>query len=89
MIISKEKKDKIAEQILAFLYQKNPLAQFTSYIAKEVARDEEFVKEILEGLKEKGLIVEIKKNPLGVAYSRRSRWKLSSGTYDFYRKIQN
>ena len=40
MKISDEKKDKIFEQILAFLYSINPKSVFTSYVAKEIARDE-------------------------------------------------
>ena len=47
MKISEEKKEKISEQILAVLYSLNPQAIFTSNIAKEVARDEEFTKKIL------------------------------------------
>ena len=68
MKISKEKKEKISEQILAFLYSVNPKPMFTLYIAKEIARDEEFIKKILLELKEKKLVIEIKKNPQGLQY---------------------
>ena len=88
MRLSREKTNKISEQILAFLFQKNPQPQFTSYVAKEVARDEEFIKSILKDLKGKNLVIEIKKNPLGMEYSRRSRWKLSPQAYTFYEKNQ-
>lgn len=37
MKISKEKKEKISEQILAVLYSLNPQTIFTSHIAKEIA----------------------------------------------------
>jgi len=37
MKISKEKKEKISEQILAFLYSINPKPSFTSHIAQELA----------------------------------------------------
>ncbi len=77
MRISKEKKDKIYEQILAFLYSVSPKPLFTLNIAKEIARDEEFIKSLLLDLKKKELIVEIKKNPEGLPYSKRSRWKLN------------
>jgi len=51
MKISNEKKEKISEQILNLLYLINPKLIFTSHIAKEIARDEEFIKKILLRLK--------------------------------------
>jgi len=88
MKISKEKREKISEQILAHLFSQNPKPLFTSHIALELARDEEFIKSLLIGLKEKGLIVEIKKNPGGITYKRRSRWRLSDKVYSFYKLQQ-
>lgn len=88
MKISVKKKEKILEQILAYLFQKNPQSIFTSHIAEELARDEEFVKKLLLELKKKNLIIEIKKNKEGISYIRRSRWKLSPNTYNFYKKSQ-
>ena len=88
MKISSEKREKIEEQILLHLFQENPKPLFTSYIAREIARDEEFTKKLLEDLKSKKLIIEIKKNKEGIDYIRRSRWKLSKTTYEFYKKSQ-
>lgn len=88
MKISNKKREKIAEQILAYLYSINPKQVFTSYIAREVARDEEFVKGLLIELKDKKLVIEIRKNPKGLPYIRRSRWKLSDKAYDIYSKNQ-
>lgn len=88
MKISELKKEKISEQILAYLYSINPKAVFTVNIAQEIIRDEEFVKKLLIKLKQKGLVVEIKKNPKGVDYIRRSRWMLSNKAYEAYRLIQ-
>lgn len=87
MKISNEKKEKICEQILAYLFSVNPKSIFTINIAKEIARDEEFTKKLLLYLKKKSLVVEIKKNPEGVNYLRRSRWKLSETAYNHYKKI--
>ena len=56
MKISKEKRDKISEQILLFLYNSFPTQPFTAEIARELARDEEFIKKLLVELKEKGLV---------------------------------
>lgn len=89
MFISKEKKEKISEQILAYLYSVNPKAVFTSNIAKEIARDEEFIKNLLLILKKDNLIIEIKKNPKGINYIKRSRWKLSDEVYKVYKNRQN
>jgi hypothetical protein len=85
MKISNQKRDKISEQILAFLYSLSPQPIFTSHIAKEIARDEEFTKSLLLSLKSKKLILEINKNPKGVIYLKRSRWRLSDVAYNIYK----
>ena len=88
MRISIKKREKILEQILSFLYQSNPKPLFTSQIAQEIARDEEFIKSLLLELKEKKLAVEIKKNPKGNQYLRRSRWIISDIAYQSYKNHQ-
>ena len=86
--ISQQKKDKISEQILAYLFERSPESQFTSKIAIELARDEEFTKALLQDLEKKKLVVKITKNPEGISYSRRQRWRLSNATYEVYKKHQ-
>lgn len=86
MKISKEKKDKIAEQLLSILFHNFPKPVFTANIARELARDEEFIKSILLELKEKKLVTEINKNSDGNQYLRRKRWMLSSQVYDTYKQ---
>ncbi len=88
MKISNIKREKISEQILAFLYSNNPKSFFTSHIAKEIARDEEFTKSLLINMRKKKLVIEIKKNAQGVDYIRRSRWKLSESSYNLYKNYQ-
>lgn len=88
MRLSKDKKEKISEQILNYLYISSPKPLFTSYIAREIARDEEFVKKILLDLKKEKLIIEIRKNPNGKLYLRRSRWKLTEEVFNIYKKQQ-
>ena len=88
MKISEQKKDKICEQILAYLYSINPKPAFTLHVAREIARDEEFVKKLLINLKKKELVIEIKKNPAGINYTKRSRWKLSDKAYRIYSSKQ-
>jgi len=89
MRISKSKIEKISEQILAFLFSNSPKPLFTSHIAIELARDEEFIKKLLLDLKSKKLVEEISKNPQGKTYLRRKRWKLSDGAYEAYKHNQN
>lgn len=89
MKISEEKKRKISEQILAFLYSSNPRPLFTAHIAKEIARDEEFIKKIMENLKKENLVLKINKNPTGKEYKRRTRWKLTDAAYQAYKKASS
>lgn len=84
MKLSEEKRKKISEQILSLLYQ-NQRPLFTSQIAKEMARDEEFTKKILLELK-RDFLTEIKKNPFGKDYVKRSRWRLKDNVYEAYKK---
>lgn len=88
MRISNSKKEKIEEQILAHLFMTSPKPEFTSFVAHAIARDEEFTKTLLEDLKKKKLVVEIKKNPKGLDYLRRSRWTLSEEVYKAYKSKQ-
>ena len=88
MKISEKKREKISEQILALLYSISPKLLFTAHIAQEIARDEEFVKKLLLELKKKNLVLEVAKNPQGVLYLKRSRWKISDAAYQAYRMYQ-
>jgi predicted transcriptional regulator with HTH domain len=87
--ISQKKKDKIAEQILYYLFSISPEAKFTSDVAQEIARDEEFTKNLLQELKTKKLVIEITKNSQGSDYLRRQRWRLSNEAFDIYKKHQS
>jgi len=87
--ISQKKKDKIQEQILHHLFSISPDSSFTSKIAEQIARDEEFTKFLLQDLKSKELLSEINKNPKGLTYLKRQRWRLSNKAYEAYSKHQN
>ena len=86
--ISLEKINKISEQILNTLFIKFPKPLFTADIAKEIARDEEFIKALLFSLNQKGLILKITKNNEGYEYKRCIRWRLSNKTYETYKNLQ-
>jgi hypothetical protein len=88
MRLSESKKNRIIEQIILFLYHSFPKEPFTAEIAREIARDEEFIKRILFELKEKGIIVTITKNNKGEPFSRRLKWKLTNKAYEIYKSKQ-
>ena len=87
--ISQQKKDKISEQILHYLFTLSPDAIFTNAIGIELARDEEFVKLLLLELEKKQLVIQVNKNPSGTDYIRRQRWRLSNQAYEAYKKHQS
>ena len=89
MRISQQKKDRIIEQILSFLYQIFPKEPFTAQIAKEIARDEEFIKRLLLELKDKHIVIAIKKNKKGEPFLRRLKWRLTNKVYDIYHSKQH
>lgn len=88
MKISEEKKNKIIEQIIYYLYQSFPNYPFTAEISREIARDEEFIKKLLFELKDKNIVISIKKNNKGKIFSRKIRWKLSNKIYEIYHSKQ-
>jgi hypothetical protein len=88
MKLSQDKKNRISEQILHYLYRVFPTQPFTADIAREIARDEEFIKRLLFELKDKEFVVPIKKNKKGEVFSRRIKWRLSSKVYEIYKSKQ-
>lgn len=86
--ISKEKQEKIQEQVLFFLFSIFPKQVFTADIAKEIARDEEFIKIIMHELEKKTLVVRVSKNSEGINYQRRLRWRISNNAYEIYNQHQ-
>jgi len=84
--ISEEKMNRINSNILTTLYERFPQSLFTAEIAKIEARDEEFIKALMFDLKDKNLVISIKKNPKGEFYSRRIRWRLSNQAYSAYKQ---
>ncbi len=83
--ISEQKIERISEQILFYLYSIFPKQVFTADIAKEIARDEEFIKNLLIKLEKRKLIIKINKNSQGIQYSRRLRWRISNKAHDIYK----
>lgn len=86
--ISQKTKDKISEQILHYLFSIAPESAFTVKIATEIARDEEFTKDMLHNLEKKSLVVQIKKNINGEDYQKRRRWRLSNQAFEVFKQRQ-
>ena len=84
--ISKPKRDKISEQILHYLFSISPESNFTSKIAEEIIRDEEFTKSLLQELEKNNLVVKVKKSSQGLDYQRRERWRLSKEVYEVFKR---
>lgn len=87
--IGSKTKDRINEQILAHLFTIAPRAQYTVAIARELARDEEFIKSLLVDLEKRKLVVKVTKNAQGFEFARRQRWRLSNGVFEAYQKMQS
>ena len=87
--ISQKTKDKVSEQILHYLFSVSPESKFTSDIAKEIARDEEFTKSLLIELEKKTLIILINKNKEGQLYTKRQRWRLTNEVFNIYQRKQS
>jgi len=88
MKLSQDKKNKINEQILSFLFHSFPKEPFTAEVAREIVRDEEFTKRLLFELQNKNLVVPIRKNKKGESFTRRLKWRLSTQVYNIYHSKQ-
>lgn len=89
MRLSKDKLDKIKEEILSTLFRNSPKAMFSSEIAESIIRDDEFTKKLLLELEEKKLVVRVGKNNNGIDYIRRLRWRLTSPAYQAYDQLNS
>jgi predicted transcriptional regulator with HTH domain len=86
--ISREKQNKIKEQVLYYLYSQFPKQKFTSDIAKELARDEEYMKKLLMEMHKDALITKIDKNSQGITYLKKLRWRISNKAHRIYSQNQ-
>ena len=79
--ISEEKIKKIKESIISLLFSKFPFSMSTARIARELVRDEEFIKNILLEL-EKEKFLERANN-----HTRKIEWRLSDKVYATYKNL--
>ena len=87
--LSEKKIKKIKEHTLSILYDNHFEPLYTSNIAEELIRDEEFTLKILIELKKEGFVKEINKNSDGKQYISRKKWILQSKIYDRYKFLSN
>lgn len=83
--VSQSNQEKIKEAILSCLYHSSPKAMFGAEIAREIIRDEEFVKRLLLDLEKRWLVVSVKKNSKGTDYIKRARWRLTNQAFKAYK----
>lgn len=86
--IADKTRKRISEQVLGYLFSTAPESRYTADIAKELARDEEFMKSLLHDLEKKKLVIKITKNAAGIDFTRRQRWRLSNQTFEAYSRMQ-
>ena len=87
MRISKDKIDRIKEEILSTIFRNSPTALFSSEVANNIIRDEEFTKKLLLELEEKNLIARVSKNNDGIDYTKRMKWRLTTPVYQAYEQL--
>ena len=85
--ISDKNKKKIKEQILQILFENNLNSLYTSNIAEEIIRDEEFTLILLGELEKEGFIKKITKNSDGKTYLARKKWRLLPKIYSKYKAL--
>jgi hypothetical protein len=81
--ISQEKIKKIKESIISLLFSKYPYALSTAKIARELARDEEFIKAILLEMEREKFLKRVGN------YLRKNEWQLSEKVYETYKRLAN
>lgn len=85
--ISSKTKDRISEQILAYLFSQSPEPRYTVDVASSIARDEEFTKSLLLELEKRKLVIKVTKSPQGLTFTRRQRWRLSDAAFSAYKNM--
>ncbi len=87
--ISDKKIERIKEGILSYLYDNPAKPIFTSQIAEEMIRDEEFILRLLKELHASKLIKKISTNSRGKQFLSRRKWTLRPEVYTKYSELIN
>jgi len=82
--IGKEKEGRIKEEILRFLYDEYPSFHYTSGIAYEMLRDNEFVLRLMKEMLKDGIVSSFDdKGGRGA----RKKWKLREEVFSKYKEL--
>jgi hypothetical protein len=82
--VSQKSFQKVAEQALGILFERYPESLSTNAIAKELGRDNEFAKKVMDFLHEKRYVALSRVSKSGKAFSTRKCWRLSTETHMKY-----
>jgi hypothetical protein len=86
--LSNKKRERIKEEVLRVLYENSPKALFTSYIANEVIRDNEFVLSLMKEMERLGVVEGVKsRGNKSVKKKIRTRWRLTNRAFEEYKKL--
>ncbi len=82
--ISREKKDKLKEEILRIIYENYPRFLYTYQVAESLIRDDEFVLSLLKELKNNGLLTCIEET---MGNNIKRKWGLKKEVYEKYKEL--
>lgn len=82
--ISKERQERIKEELLRELFDIFPHFDCTETISEKVNRDNEFILKLLKELKKKGLIGEIQESK---GKNIKRKWQMRSKVYGMYKEL--
>jgi hypothetical protein len=82
--ISKEKQDRIKEDILREMFENYPEFEYTESVAEKIIRDNEFTLKLLKEMKRKNLINEIRESS-GRKIKR--KWQMKKEVYYAYKDL--
>ena len=82
--ISREKKDKLKEEILRIIYENYPGFLYTYQVAESLIRDDEFVLSLLKELKSNELLTCIEET---TGNNIKRKWGLKKEVYEKYKEL--
>jgi predicted transcriptional regulator with HTH domain len=82
--VSDEKREKLKEEILRIIYENYPAFLYTYQIAENMIRDDEFVLNLLNELKNKNLIRCLEETSGG---NIKRKWGLKKEIYEKYKEL--
>jgi hypothetical protein len=82
--LSKDKKEKLKEEVIRIIYENYPHFLYTYQIAESLIRDDEFVLSLLKELKENNLITCLEETS---GENIKRKWGLVKEVYEKYKEL--